>query len=128
LHKWRVNCNVPVPAGPQPFGCRNPAYWDLQKEVTVLHALLQTDRRLYSRTPCDLNADVDDYFSSFSARILNLGKGGAFIQARFDDPPMVGREIILTIPFQKKPNYLIVRARIEWASRDGLGVSFLKAQ
>jgi Tfp pilus assembly protein PilZ len=117
---------VPVPAGPQPVGCRNPAYRDLQKEVTVLHALLQSDRRLYSRTPCDLNADVDDYFSSYSARILNLGKGGAFIQARFDDLPMVGREIILTIPFQKKPNYLIVKARIAWAAGNGIGVVFLK--
>jgi Tfp pilus assembly protein PilZ len=94
----------------------------------MLNAVLQSDRRMYDRTPCDLYADLDDYETSYSGYIRNLGKGGAFIETTMASEPEIGREVIMTIPFKNKPNYLIIKARVAWAGKAGMGVTFLKVQ
>jgi Tfp pilus assembly protein PilZ len=99
-----------------------------RKEYQMLNALRQTDRRLCNRTSCDLHADVEDHDNSYSGKIRNLGKGGAFIEATIQNAPAVGREVIMTIPFKGRPNYLIIKARIAWAAEDGIGVTFMKVQ
>jgi Tfp pilus assembly protein PilZ len=98
------------------------------KDVPMLNAVLQSDRRMCERTPCDLYADLEDYETSYSGLILNLGKGGAFFETLMAGEPEIGREVIMTIPFKNRANYLIIKAWIAWAGKEGLGVTFLKVQ
>lgn len=94
----------------------------------MLNAMLESDRRMYNRTPCDLYADLDDYETSYSGQIRNLGKGGVFIETMMNNELEIGREIIMTIPFKSRANYLIIKARVAWTKKGGMGVTFLKAQ
>ncbi|RJQ70190.1 MAG: PilZ domain-containing protein [Desulfobacteraceae bacterium] len=94
----------------------------------MLNAILPADRRMYNRTPCDLHADVDDYEDTYSGQIRNLGKGGAYIEMMMNTEPEIGREVIMTIPFKTRANYLIIKARVAWTAKDGIGVTFLKEQ
>ncbi len=86
------------------------------------------ERRLYTRTNCNLPIDIDDFETTSSGTVLNLGKGGAFVQMAMVKKPEVGQELIVTIPFHNNENYLIIKARVAWTSQDGMGLSFLTQQ
>lgn len=83
------------------------------------------ERRLYARTRCNLPADVDDYETISSGNVLNLCRGGAYVKASMEETPEIGQEVIMTIPFHSRENYLIIKARVAWASSGGIGVTFL---
>lgn len=86
------------------------------------------ERRLHARTQCNLLVDVDDYETTSTGKMLNISKGGAFVQIAMEKKPEVGQELIVTIPFHKKENYLIIKARVVWVRGNGMGVSFLTQQ
>ena len=90
----------------------------------MVNAMFKSDRRMYSRTACDLRADLDD----FSGYVRNFGKGGALIEATVGNEAKVGQEIFMKIPFKGRSNDLIIKARVAWSRGDSLGVTFLKEQ
>lgn len=88
----------------------------------MFNALYQSDRRMHSRTACDLPIDLDD----LSGHVRNYGKGGALIETTGRNETKVGQEIFMTIPFKGRPNDLILKARVAWTREDSLGVTFQK--
>lgn len=94
----------------------------------MVNAMFKSDRRMYSRTACDLRADLDDFENAYSGYVRNYGKGGALIEATAGSEAKVGQEIFMTIPFKGRSNDLIIKARVAWARSDSLGVTFLKTQ
>ena len=88
----------------------------------MFNALYQSDRRIHSRTACDLRAEWDDA----SGYVRNFGKGGALIETTENSEAKVGQEIFMTIPFKGRPNDLILKARVAWTRSDCLGVTFQK--
>ncbi|MBT8340621.1 MAG: PilZ domain-containing protein [Desulfatitalea sp.] len=95
------------------------------RRLTHGQAFSPSDRRRHARKPCDLPADVDDYESTRSCRVLNIGTGGAFIAARAEKE-QIGQELIVTIPFEKQENFLVIKARVAWRNASGIGVMFVK--
>jgi Tfp pilus assembly protein PilZ len=88
----------------------------------MFNALYQSDRRMHSRTACDLRTDLDDS----SGYVRNFGKGGALIETTGRIQAQVGQEIFMTIAFRGRANDLILKARVAWTSSDSLGVTFQK--
>ncbi len=86
----------------------------------MFNALYQSDRRMHSRTVCDLPICLDE----FSGHVRNFGKGGALIEAAGKNSARVGQEIFMTVPFRGRSNDLILKARVAWTHGDCLGVSF----
>jgi Tfp pilus assembly protein PilZ len=74
-----------------------------------------------------MTVDFDDYRNAYSGQIRNLGRGGAFVVADLEEPPEIGQEVFLTIPYQKGDNYLIIKGQVAWIHEDGVGVSFSPA-
>ena len=87
-------------------------------------AVFYKERRTYSRRACQLCADLDDYENAYSANVLNIGLGGAFIEPIAEFKPQIGQEIIMTIPFKEKEDYLIITGKVVWQRPEGLGISF----
>jgi Tfp pilus assembly protein PilZ len=88
---------------------------------------LQTaERRYHERINCSLSISVDDYENAYSGNIRNIGLGGAFVEMDIKAKPPIGNEVLVTIPYQKKPDYLIIRGRVIWSKPEGVGISFLK--
>ena len=88
------------------------------------NAVFYKERRLYNRRACQLSADLDDYENAYSANVRNIGLGGACIETIAEFKPQIGQEILMTIPFKNKEDYLIIPGIIVWQRADGLGIRF----
>jgi hypothetical protein len=84
------------------------------------------DRRNHVREACSLHVDMDDYENAYCGRLFNLGLGGAGIRAMEDVRFQVGQELFLTIPYRRKPDYLIIKGKIVWQHAGDIGIEFLK--
>jgi Tfp pilus assembly protein PilZ len=97
-----------------------------QQEEIMGQALPPMDRRRHYRCACALNVDLDDYEHAYSGCLSNLGLGGAQIKTPEDARFHVGQELFLTIPFQHKEDYLIIKGRIAWCRNRDIGVAFIR--
>ena len=84
------------------------------------------ERRRHHRTPCCVQVDIDTYDAAGHARMSNIGLGGAFLEAPPETALAVGQELVLTIPYTGKADYLIIKGTVAWQRRAGFGVRFLK--
>lgn len=85
------------------------------------------DRRYFERVGCSLSISLDDYENAYSGNIRNIGLGGAFVEMDYRRKPRIGNEVLVTIPYQKKSDYLIIRGRVMWSKPEGIGISFIKS-
>ncbi|MFZ1984666.1 MAG: PilZ domain-containing protein [Desulfatitalea sp.] len=90
------------------------------------HTMLFGERRLHDRMSCAFSIHIEDDDRSYSANLLDLSIGGAFLEPPVHFNPKVGQELRLTIPFRKRPGVVVVKGRIAYARRDGLAIVFLK--
>jgi len=86
------------------------------------------ERRVFPRQPCLLPADIDGYDNAYSGFVRNIGIGGAYVETLDPYASEIGQEVILTVPFVKRADYLIIKARVAWVQPHSVGVSFLKKQ
>jgi Tfp pilus assembly protein PilZ len=84
------------------------------------------ERRRFQRTDCLCNVDLDDYENAYSGHVRNLGLGGACIEAVLDKTLKIGQELILTIPYECRQNFLIIKGKVAWHKKSGIGIEFLK--
>lgn len=85
----------------------------------------EKERRNFERKDCTMPVDMDDYEMSYVGQVRNLGRGGAFVAAVLEERPEIGREVFLTIPYNRGANYLIIKGQVAWVREDGVGVSFM---
>ena len=88
-------------------------------------ALIFGERRLHERKDCYFYVDVNDYHNTFTGHLRNLSLGGALMDTPNHRPPEVGQDIILTIPFRRRPDCLVIKGRISRVRPDGVGIRFL---
>jgi Tfp pilus assembly protein PilZ len=86
----------------------------------------ELDRRRHHRRDCALSVDLDDYENAYSGHISNIGLGGAQIKTIDGVRFKVGQELLLTIPFEHKEDYLIIKGKIAWSRNRDIGVAFVK--
>lgn len=90
------------------------------------NALIFGERRLHVRKDCYFYVDVNDYHKTFTGHLRNLSLGGALMDPPLHRMPKVGQDLILTIPFRRRPDCLVIKGRISRVQSDGVGIQFLK--
>ena len=86
----------------------------------------ESDRRVFHRQPCLLPADIDDYDNAYSGFVRNIGWGGAYVETLMPYATKIGQEVILTVPFENRADYLIIKAKVAWVQPHSVGVTFIK--
>jgi Tfp pilus assembly protein PilZ len=83
------------------------------------------ERRLHERKSCTFAVDINDHIRIYSCHLRDLSRGGALVEYPPHFEPNVGQELLLTIPYRKKPGAVIVKGRVVRARFGRIAVAFL---
>ena len=92
----------------------------------MTNPLIFGERRQYKRKKCFFKIELDDYHGTHSANLRDLSKSGAFVETSVDIRPFIGQELVLTIPFRRRTDQVVVKGKITRIKEDGFGVTFVK--
>jgi hypothetical protein len=84
------------------------------------------ERRLHQRKACAFPVTLDDRRDAYRCIIRNLSLGGALIEPPPNRQPKVGQEFLITIPYRRKKDSVVIKGKIDRIDGNALGIVFLR--
>ena len=87
-------------------------------------AMLFGERRQFERKKCLRMIGINNYNQLYSGHLRDLALGGAFVEPREGNRSQIGQELLLSIPFGLRTEYVSIKATVAWIRHNGIGLRF----
>jgi Tfp pilus assembly protein PilZ len=86
--------------------------------------MLFGERRQFERKKCLRMIGINNYSQFYSGHLRDLALGGAFVEPKEGNRLQIGQELLLSIPFGLRNEYVSIKATVAWIRHNGIGVRF----